>query len=147
VATADWPPYELPRWVNSACARRGVAHIGAGQFPPLVRVGPLVLPGRTACLECLEIATERAFPLYRELSTRREGDSPPAATLGSASALIGSILATDAIHLITRGTEPASLGRSLTVDMRTMAVEREAVAREPDCAACAEAQSSRAYGL
>lgn len=147
VATADWPPFELPRWVNAACARHGVAHIGAGQFPPLVRIGPLVLPRRTPCLECLEIATERAYPLYRQLSGLREEESPPAATLGAASALIGSILATDAIHLITRGTEPASLGRSLTVDMRTMAVEREPVAFDPDCTTCGRTQSSRAYGL
>ena len=55
VATADWPPYELSRWVNAACARHGVAHVGAGQFPPLVRVGPMVVPGSTPCLACLEI--------------------------------------------------------------------------------------------
>ncbi len=154
IATADWPPYELPRWVNEACARHGVAHVGAGQFPPLVRVGPLVVPGRTPCLACLERATERDFPIYRELSTLRSARTPPAATLGAASALVGSMLAMDAIHLITGGSEPASLGRALTVDLRTMAVEREEVAFDEGCGVCgggsgaeAASQSSRAYGL
>jgi bacteriocin biosynthesis cyclodehydratase domain-containing protein len=147
IATADWPPYELQRWVNEACARHGVAHVGAGQFPPLVRVGPLVVPGQTPCLACLELATERDFPVYRELSALRAARTPPAATLGAASALVGSMLAMDAIHLITGGSEPASLGRALTVDLRTMAVTREPVAFEAACAICAGAgadQSSRA---
>ena len=40
VLAADWPPYELARWVNRACLAAGVPFITAGQVPPLLRVGP-----------------------------------------------------------------------------------------------------------
>ena len=73
VATADWPPHELPRWVNQVSLGSGIPWIGAGQFPPRLRVGPLVIPGQSACLECLEAATRDGF----ELTSSRPGARVP----------------------------------------------------------------------
>jgi bacteriocin biosynthesis cyclodehydratase domain-containing protein len=136
IATADWPPFELPRWVNQSCLESAVPYIGAGQFPPLVRVGPMVIPGVSACLECLERAARRDYPLYGELTGARVADAPPAATLGAASGLVGSMLAMEAIHLLTGGSRPASIDCALIVDLRSMALTREPVQRDPDCPCC-----------
>ena len=67
IETADWPPYDLSRWVNEACTRAGVAHISAGQAPPLLRLGPLYVPGATACHACQEATTREAYPLFDAL--------------------------------------------------------------------------------
>jgi molybdopterin-synthase adenylyltransferase len=136
VLTADWPMYELPRWVNDACLAAGVPWISAGQAPPLVRVGPMYVPGRSACLECQERAARRAFALYDELATWRQANPTVATTLGWASGLVGSLLAGEVVHLLTAVIEPATVGAAITIDLRTLQTTHERVARDPRCPAC-----------
>jgi len=139
IETADWPPYDLSRWINEACVSAGVPHISAGQAPPILRIGPLYVPGRTACHACQEAATREAFPLVDELEAfRRSRPAPAAATLGPTSGVIGSILSMEALHWLTGLAEPATLGASLAVDMRTLEVRREEIARRPGCPVCGE---------
>jgi molybdopterin-synthase adenylyltransferase len=137
IETADWPPYDLSRWINEACMVAGVPHISAGQAPPVLRIGPLYVPGRTACHGCQEAATTEAFLLVDELEAfRRSRPAPVAATLGPTSGVIGSILSMEALHWLTGLAEPATLGASLAVDMRTLEVRREEIARRPECPVC-----------
>ncbi len=142
IATADWPPYELQRWVNRACLDAAVPYISAGQFLPLVRVGPMVLPGRSACQQCLERQTRRGFPMYDEVTAAISKKAPRAATLGAASGVVGSMLAMEAIHLLTGASRPASVDTALILDLGTMRLSTERVRRDPACpeCGCGEAQ-------
>ncbi len=116
IETADWPPYDLSRRVNEACTRAGVAHISAGQALPLLRLGPLYVPGVTACHACQEAATREGYPLFDALEAfRRSRAMPAAATLGPASGLIGSVLSMEALHHLTGVAEPATLGTSIAL--------------------------------
>lgn len=137
IAVADWPPYELPRWVNRACVEAGVPHISAGQHLPLNRVGPTVVPGRSACLECEERRARRDYPLYDEVTEFRTANQVDAATIAPASGILGSMLAMEAIHLLTGVSPPSSLNAVLMFDLRTMVVTREEIERDPDCPVCA----------
>lgn len=137
ICTADWPPHELPRWVNRASLETGVPYISAGQLPPVIRVGPMVIPGRSACLECQEAAISEEYPLYEELASHRAGQETTASTLGAASGMIGSIISMEAIHLLTGTVDPASIDRALIMDLRTMSMDHEPVARRSDCACSA----------
>lgn len=137
IETADWPPYDLSRWVNEACTRARVPHISAGQAPPLLRLGPLYVPGRTACHDCQETTTRAAYPLFDALEAfRRSRPAPAAATLGPASGIIGSVLSMEALHHLTGLAEPATLGTSIALDLCTLEVKREPIARRPDCPVC-----------
>jgi bacteriocin biosynthesis cyclodehydratase domain-containing protein len=135
IATADWPPYEITRWVNVACLDANVPYLTAGQFPPRVRVGPMVVPGHSACLECIERQTRREHPLYRQVATGTQPDTT-AATLGAASGAAGSLLAMEAMHLLTRSSLPASVGTALILDLHEMRLSFEHVERDPDCPLC-----------
>lgn len=140
VETAEWPPYDLSRWINEACTEAGVPHISAGQAPPILRVGPLYVPGVTACHECQEAATREAFPFAAELEAfRRSRPAPMAATLGPASGLIGSLLAMEALHWLSGLAEPATFGACLGIDLETLRVRSEPIARRPGCPVCATA--------
>lgn len=132
VGTADWPPYELPRWINTASLDTGVPYLTAGQFPPLIRVGPTVIPGRTSCLECQEREARRDFPLYDELADFRSKQTATASTLGAASGMIGSMIAMEVIHLLTGASPPATLDATVLFDLRTMEATKEVVNRECD---------------
>lgn len=144
VATADWPPHELPRWVNQACIDADVPWIGAGQFPPRLRVGPMVIPGRSACLECLELATRRKHPLYGQVARWRSGRETPDASVGPVTGAVGSLLAAEALHLLLGAFQPASVGHALLLDLQTMELNREPVARDPGCSQCARHPVARA---
>jgi molybdopterin-synthase adenylyltransferase len=136
VLMADEPPYMLARWFNAACLEAGVPFITAGQIPPLVRVGPLYVPTRTACFACHEAAI-RADSIAYDRYVERARESPSrAATLGPASALAGSLVALEVMHLLL-GVEPATAGAALTIDIRTLRVSRDVVGRDDACEACA----------
>jgi bacteriocin biosynthesis cyclodehydratase domain-containing protein len=143
VLVADWPPYDLARWVNAACLAHRVPFITAGQQPPLLKIGPTYLPGHGACLACHERAVRRDFPLYDELADARRRDPPPATTLGPASGAIGTLLGLEVMHLIAAADPPATHDRAMLLDMRTLEARWEAIERDPDCDACGQSLAAR----
>jgi bacteriocin biosynthesis cyclodehydratase domain-containing protein len=134
---ADWPPYELARWVNEVCVAQRVPFLTAGQQPPLLKVGPSYMPGRGACFACHEHQLRRDFPLYAELAEQRRRDPPAATTLGPASGIIGTLLALEVLHLIVRSSPPATHDRALLIDMGSLDTRWEDIRRDPDCPECA----------
>jgi bacteriocin biosynthesis cyclodehydratase domain-containing protein len=136
VLAADWPAYELARWVNAACVRHGVPFIVAGQGPPLLKVGPTYVPGAGPCFACHERAIEAAYPLYRSLADQRRRAPAEAMTLGPATGLIGTMLAMELMHLLAGEGPVATQGRAWLLDMRTLEQRWEDVPRDPECPAC-----------
>ena len=136
IEAADWPPYRLSRWINSCCTEAGIAHIGASQFPPLIRIGPTFAPGRRGCLNCLEESARGSDPLFDELAAWRQQADTLAATFAPACAVIGGILSSDVIHQLTGLAEPATLQASLVIDIRTLEVRRIPVEPVAGCPVC-----------
>ena len=136
VLTADEPAYVLGRWVNEACIDARTPFITAGQLPPSLRVGPLYVPGRTACFACHETALRASSIAYDGYVEHVRASASRAATLGPASAIVGSLLAQELMHLLV-GVEPATLATALTIDIRTLRVTYDVVPRDGDCPACA----------
>lgn len=138
VELADRPPHELSRWLDGACWEAGIARISAAQFPPLLRIGPTYVPGRTACLLCQERGARDGFPLYDEFVAMRRARLPVTSTLGSIAAMIGAAVAGDVVHHLTGLMDPASLGTALILDVRDLSVRREPIERDPECPRCGE---------
>jgi bacteriocin biosynthesis cyclodehydratase domain-containing protein len=136
VVAADWPPYELTRWVNAVCVARRMPFLTAGQQPPLLKIGPTYVPGRGACFACHETQLRRSFPLYRQLAEHRRLHPPEAVTLGPASGLIGSLLALEVMHLVAADAPVATQARALLIDMRSLEARWESVERDPACPVC-----------
>jgi molybdopterin/thiamine biosynthesis adenylyltransferase len=136
VEAADWPPYRLSRWINACCAEAGVPHIGASQFPPLIRVGPTFVPGQRGCLACLEAEARRRDPLFDELAAWRQRSDTLSATFAPACSLIGGILSSDVIHHITGLAQPATLRASMVIDIRTLELRRIPVEPVTGCPIC-----------
>jgi bacteriocin biosynthesis cyclodehydratase domain-containing protein len=143
VDAADWPAHDIERWCNAACFEAGIPYITMSHFPPVARVGPLYIPGRTGCYSCQEIAYRRQYPNYDVSVEQRRAQPSVAATLGPACGMIGSHVALDVMHLLTGLAEPSTLGVSHIYDLRTMAVEREPVVPEPECPVCAHLQPAK----
>jgi bacteriocin biosynthesis cyclodehydratase domain-containing protein len=137
VDTADWPPYDLERWLDAACLAAGTPRICAAQYPPWIRIGPTYAPGRTGCVACVDRAARRDFPLYDAVvAQRRARPGGGAATLGPASGIIGSLIAMEVVHALTGIADPASLGSAIVIDLRDLSITREALPRDPTCERC-----------
>ena len=135
VLVADSPPYLLARWLNGACVEAGVPFIAAGQVPPMLKLGPIYAPGRTACFACHERTLRREHPLYDDYVRHAQSTPGRGATLGPASGIVGAMLASELLHLLT-GRQPATWGAALLVDLRTLASRREEIPRDARCEAC-----------
>jgi molybdopterin-synthase adenylyltransferase len=140
VDAADWPVHDIERWCNAACFAAGIPYITMSHFPPIARVGPLFVPGRTGCYACQETAFRREYPLFDVAIEQRRAKPSPAATLGPACELIGGLVGMEILHLLTGLSEPSTLGVSHIYDLRTMEVRREPVVPEPDCPVCGHLQ-------
>jgi bacteriocin biosynthesis cyclodehydratase domain-containing protein len=137
VLAADWPPYELGRWLNAACVDAGVPFVTAGQQPPLLRIGPTYVPGAGACFACHETVLTKAYPRYPEVAAQRREQTLPDTTLGPACGMLGSLIALEAMHLLTGAPwRLATLESALLVDMRTLESRWESIRRVEDCAVC-----------
>lgn len=140
VDAADWPAHEIERWCNAACFEAGIPYIAMSHFPPIARVGPLYVPGRTGCFGCQEIAYRREYPLYDLAVEQRRAKPSPAATLGPACGVAGGLVGAEVMHFLTGVVDPPMLGAGFTYDLRTQDVERYEVVPEPSCPHCSHLQ-------
>jgi len=138
IDAADWPAHDIERWCNSACFAAGIPYITMSHFPPIARVGPLYVPGRTGCFACQEAAYRRSYPLFDVAVEQRRAKPSPAATLGPACGMIGGQVGLEAMHHLTGLCEASTLGSAHIYDLRTMEVKREAVVPEPGCPVCGD---------
>ena len=135
VLAADWPPYEISRWVNAACLQARIPFIAAGQLPPIVKVGPTYVPGAGPCFTCHETALAKSSRSYEDYVAFRGSEPTTAPTLGPGSCIVGGMLGMELLHLLT-GQVPATQGVAVLLNMTTMTIRHERVDRDRDCAAC-----------
>jgi bacteriocin biosynthesis cyclodehydratase domain-containing protein len=115
-------------------ATRGVPQLVVRMADELGLVGPLVLPGRSACLRCLDLHRAAADPRWPTVAARLAGwvGSGSPATLAATAALAAeqALLAVDAVF---RAEPPATLDTVLELDLRGGGLRRRRCAPHPDC--------------
>jgi bacteriocin biosynthesis cyclodehydratase domain-containing protein len=137
VDAADWPARVVEQWCNSACFAAGIPYIAMSHCPPMARIGPLYVPGRTGCFVCQEIGYRREYPLYDVAVDQQRGRPSPAPTLGPLCGVTAGLVASEILHFLTGVVEPTTLGRGHALDLRTMEFETYEVTPEPECPVCA----------
>jgi bacteriocin biosynthesis cyclodehydratase domain-containing protein len=137
VMVADWPPYELERWVNQACVAERTPFISCGQGTPIMKIGPIYVPGRSPCFACHETQMRAEAPLYDEVVEMRKAIAAavPAMTLGPAAGVVGTLLSMEVMHALL-GQTAATEGRAMLLDIQTLQSSWHDVKRDPDCAVC-----------
>ena len=137
VELADWPVGKLSRWAAAGAVELRIPHLQASQDPPIVRVGPMFIPGATGCAECQALAQRRRHSLYDELIAYRSGRTEETSTFGPACAIVGGVLANEVVNLLLGLDSPATAGRAATVDLRTLEWSwEEVIVGDPECPVC-----------
>ncbi|MGO9220101.1 MAG: hypothetical protein ACLP5E_20410 [Streptosporangiaceae bacterium] len=84
---ADGYPPELPRTLVSG----NVAHLTAAASEAIGTVGPLVIPGQTACLSCVDMARTDRDPAWPLILAQASGQAPhPAACAAALAAAVAA---------------------------------------------------------
>jgi hypothetical protein len=103
--------------------RAGIPHLTATVDEATGVVGPLVLPGSSACLRCVELTRLSLDPQW------------PARTAACDPALAGAVAATAALQVLSllEGLTPASVGGTLELTLPGWAWRRRTWPQHPGC--------------
>ncbi|WP_420750043.1 hypothetical protein [Rhodococcus sp. O3] len=96
-------------------------------------VGPFVVPGRTSCLRCADLARTDLDPAWPHLATQlwgRVGRADPAAVLATAAVAVGQI---DALAAGRPENTPILIDRTLEVDLGAHRFTTRRWFRHPRC--------------
>ena len=106
VILADTHRRELPEILR----RGGVPHLVAAASEAIGVVGPLVLPGRTACLRCLDLTRAERDPAWPLILAQlsRGGADPPACDTVLAAA-VATQAAAQALAFVDRPASPSAV--------------------------------------
>jgi bacteriocin biosynthesis cyclodehydratase domain-containing protein len=123
---------------RAALMRQRIPHLATSAEEAIGIVGPLVIPGRTACLRCLDLhRTDRdpAWPLI--LAQLGERESEPPACDAPLAAAVAAHAAAQALAFIDRPAEAAEAGAAvngtLELVLPTWQWRRRTWPPHPDC--------------
>ncbi len=132
ILSADSPP-AVHEWISDAALRHGFVYSNAGYIETFGVVGPLVVPGQSACYTCMRAVADlqtAAGSTPQNLNSRHQ-----AASYGPLNALVASIQGNEVIRWLL-GQPAQTLGQRLLIDSTSYDLHREGFVRDPACPAC-----------
>lgn len=135
---ADKPTVDqTSTWVGEFCMPRGIPHIvGGGYNLHLSLIGQTVIPGKTACVKCFERQLERENGIDPTRVRKLRVQNRKVGSLGPLCALNASMVAMEAVKVITGCAAPANTNRRGEFDVTTMDVSYTSFDRLDDCEWC-----------
>lgn len=123
---------DLGGGVAHVLQRDGVPHLLARVDATLGVVGPLVLPGRTGCLRCLDLVRTALDPAWPVLAAQRPVVHGPIACDGVLGVAVAAQAALQVLELLA-GTVPASAGGTLELALPGWQWRRRTWPPHPAC--------------
>ncbi|WP_438014833.1 TOMM precursor leader peptide-binding protein [Sorangium sp. So ce315] len=134
VAAARGDDAELLARVARFGHRAKVASLFAHLAGTTAFLGPLVVPGKTACRVCA--AAEALNPQLAPRAPAIERGSPPHA--GAMAQMLGHLAAMEALKVLSEYTPSRLAGRVLLQDLATLETSHHTLVRLPWCGVCGE---------
>ncbi|MDX1393036.1 MAG: TOMM precursor leader peptide-binding protein [Gemmatimonadota bacterium] len=137
--TDDYQAPDLESW-NLESLGEGRRWLLCRPTGTVVWVGPLFVPGETACWECLRARLERTRPVETYLTRRRSPDEPlvpPTASRATVQAAAG-LVATQIARIHADPNDGGPRGVILRLDTVTLEAGVHRVDRRPQCPACGD---------
>lgn len=152
VAPVLGPVLFLP-WIealNEAALDAGTPWITAA-MPSIseIYVGPLFVPGVTACYRCYELRTKSHISSYEaylpfEAHLRGKGTPVDFGVLPPFADLAGSLLAMEVVRALLPDTTPLSVGKLISFDTTSFSTEIHPLLPLPRCLSCSPTRSAPA---
>ncbi|MGG1416255.1 ThiF family adenylyltransferase [Bacillus amyloliquefaciens] len=132
VLSAD-SPFFVHEWINNAALKYGFSYSNAGYIETYGAIGPLVIPGETACYECYKDKGD----LYLYSDNKEEfsvnlNESFQAPSYGPLNAMVSSIQANEVIrHLL--GLKTKTSGKRLLINSEIYKIHEENFEKKNNC--------------
>lgn len=136
ILSADTPREKIFSWMNEAAYALGVPVLYAlGILQTCFRVGPLVMPGQTACFDCSMAGRELVTgdPVAGFINGRNRGG-----VIVPTIMMATGLMMFEALKHLTGFAECALYNRRLLVDLNTYATRFEPFERRQECPYCTE---------
>jgi bacteriocin biosynthesis cyclodehydratase domain-containing protein len=105
ILSGSGPP-ELPGQLTMA----GIVHLAVSASEAIGVVGPLVIPGQSACLQCLDLARQERDPSWPLILAQITGRAAaPAACSATLAAAVAAQAAAQALALVDLGRPPVAV--------------------------------------
>jgi hypothetical protein len=99
---------------------------------PSLDIGPLVIPGQSACLRCVKLARSDQFPTSAAIDLYRSAQTPLEIPV-STSHLIAGYIASELINFFETGTSPLIAHRAHFSYLTPSVFDRTRYSRHPLC--------------
>jgi bacteriocin biosynthesis cyclodehydratase domain-containing protein len=123
--------------IASSWSRDDLPHLLVRTGDRSVRIGPLVIPGRSACSRCLHLAAgdvDRAWPaIAGQLSVRPVVSPRPLVVRESATTTVRRLIDSTAAIASPLRAEPDRVSRITRIDLETGSVTQGRARPHPDC--------------
>jgi len=128
---ADGYPPELPRTLVNG----NVAHLTAAASEAIGTVGPLVIPGQTACLSCVDMARTDRDPAWPLILAQASGQAPhPAACAAALAAAVAAQATAQVLAFLDRAAAArAAINGTLELVLPDWQWRRHSWAPHPQC--------------
>jgi bacteriocin biosynthesis cyclodehydratase domain-containing protein len=111
----------------------GRPHLAVVAGADRASVGPLVVPGRSACLRCLELHRTDRDPAWPSVAAQLAGPTPDGRGESAITALMAGLLALQVTCWVDGQRLPASVGATVTVTLPDGLSTRRTWPRHPAC--------------
>lgn len=142
VLSADYP-FGIARIINRAAIVESVPFINAGYIGDVATVGPFVIPGRSACLECSASTSGVIFGgssldyLIREIHADHQ-----AASFGPVNAIASSMAVNDVIRHLTGMGRPLSENKRIGFFTNKCQFDQISYVKNAACTTCSHTPES-----
>ena len=121
----------------AALVRDRVPHLVVHAEEAIGVVGPLVLPGRSACVRCLDLSRAARDPAWPRILAQAGGDCGPSAGTQACDTVLAAataaLAAAQALTFIDRACEPATANATLEVVLPEWQWQRRGWPAHPAC--------------
>ena len=115
------------------CSAPASPHLAAVAGADRAVVGPLVVPGRSACLRCLELHRTDRDPRWPTVAAQLAAPTCRARGESALTELVAHLVALQVCCWVDQRRTPASLGATLTVTLPDGLTTRRAWSAHPRC--------------
>ena len=133
ICTLDKPIRKIRRIINSVCIKAKKPVIFSGFSEHVGMIGPFVVPGKTACLECNE----------KKLLERNLMNVDMVPSYGPLCNIIASIVASEVINYYIRYSPSNLLSSTLMFNMMTYDVKKIKWSKNIHCKKCGDLSDSK----
>lgn len=135
IASADHP-FALISWLNKYALKKRIPYINVGYLNDIAMAGPFVIPGKTSCFHCSDIAPESTQERKDDQTSHVPFYQAP--SFPATNAIASSMAVLDVIKYFGSYGKPETLNQRVGFYTSTFHVKRQKIPKNPSCSHCSQ---------